>query len=88
MHSRYLIIATAALALAGTAVAAEPQKPAAQPASQPATDRPAEVVLASAAQLPAPAVVAPAQATPAPKKPRAARVTSCRCAGQNGQNEQ
>ena len=76
MHSRYLIIATAALALAGTAVAAEPQKPAAQPASQPATDRPAEVVLA------------PAQATQAPKKPRAARVTSCRCAGQNGQNEQ
>lgn len=87
MHSRYLIIATAALAFAGTAVAAEPQKPAAQPAPQPAADRPAEVVLASAAQLPAPAIVAPARATPA-KKPRAARVTSCRCAGQNGQNEQ
>ena len=83
MHSRCLIIAATALAFAGSA-AAEPAKPAAQPAS---TSRPAEVVLASADQIRTPAVVAQAQATPA-KKPRAARVTTCRCAGQTTQNDQ
>ena len=82
MHSRCLIIAATALAFAGSA-AAEPAKPAAQPAP---ANRPAEVVLASADQI-RPAVVAQAQATPA-KKPRAARVTTCRCAGQTAQNDQ
>ena len=84
MYGRYLIIASSALAFAGAA-AAEPAKPG-QPEAKPAAQRPAEVVLASAEQIPAPATVTPA-ATPA-KKPRAARVTSCRCAGQTPQNEQ
>jgi hypothetical protein len=82
MLSRCLIAASAALAIAGSA-GAEPAKPTAQPAK----DRPAaEVVLASAEQAPAPALLAQNQpATPA-KKPRAARVTTCRCAGQTGQD--
>lgn len=81
MHSRYLITAATALAFAGSA-AAQPAKPAPQQAP---ANRPAEVVMASADQIRAPAVVA--QATPA-KKPRAARVTTCRCAGQTPQNDQ
>ena len=87
MDGRYLLIATAALAFAGAA-AAEPAKPAAQPATQPTAQKPAEVVMASAEQSPAPAVVAEAQAASPAKKPRAARVTSCRCAGQTPQNDQ
>jgi hypothetical protein len=83
MHSRCLITAAAALAFAGSA-AAEPPKPAPQPAP---TNRPAEVMMASADQIRTPALVAQAQATPA-KKPRAARVTTCRCAGQTPQNDQ
>ena len=85
MSSRYWIPVAAALAFAGAA-AAEPAKPADQPAAKPAVDRPAEVVLASAEQARPPAVVTPA-ATPA-KKPRAARVTSCRCAGQTPPTEE
>ena len=88
MYRRYLMIASAALAFAGAA-AAEPAKPADKPnAAQPANNRPAEVVLASAEQLPTPAAVDQAQAVTPPKKPRAARVTTCRCAGQTGQNDQ
>jgi hypothetical protein len=81
MHSRCLIIAATALAFAGSATA-EPAKPAAKPAAE----RPAEVVLASADQDRPPAVVVQAQAAPAKK--RAARVTTCRCAGQTPQNDQ
>ena len=69
MRTRYLLIASAGLAIAVSA-AAEPAKPV-HAASQP-TNRPAEVIMASAEQIPAPA-----------KRPRAARVTTCRCAGQN-----
>ena len=83
MRTRYLMIATAAVAIAGSA-AAEPAKPV-HPAAQP-TSRPTEVLMASAERMPA-AVPAGAQAdASAPvKRPRAARVTSCRCAGQNDQ---
>jgi len=82
MHTRYLLIASAALAMASTA-AAEPAKPQPQPAAQPA-NRPAEVMMASADRLPT-AVPAAAQEQPTvpAKRPRAARVTTCRCAGQN-----
>ena len=83
---RYLLIASAALAFAGAA-AAEPAKPAGQPSAQPPSQRPAEVVLASAEQTPAPAVITQAQAAAPAKKPRAARVTSCRCAGQTPESE-
>ena len=88
MYRRYLMVASAALAFAGAA-AAEPAKPAEKPAAtQPANNRPAEVVLASAEQISTPAVVDQAQSVAPAKKPRAARVTTCRCAGQTGQNDQ
>jgi hypothetical protein len=75
MSARFMVIAAAALATAGVAVAAEPVKPEVQQASQPTT-RPAQVLLASAEQVQAP--VAPSD-QPAPVKRRAARVTTCRC---------
>ena len=81
MLSRYSLIAAAALAIAGAA-SAEPAKPEVREAAKP-TERPAAVILASAEQVPASAPIAEGEA-PAPVKPRrAARVTSCRCAGQN-----
>ena len=87
MYGRYLMIVSAALVFAGAAVA-EPAKPANQTAAKPATDRPAEVVLASADQTITPTAVSQAQAATPAKKPRAARVTTCRCAGQTPPNEQ
>jgi hypothetical protein len=84
MHTRCLLIAAATLAVAGNA-AAEPAKPAPKPAAQPA-ERPVEIVMASAEQVrtPAPLATQPVTQEVAPvKRPRAARVTSCRCAGQN-----
>ena len=81
MHTRYLLIASAALAIASTA-GAEPAKPEARPAAQPA-DRPVQVLLASAEQVrtPTPTAGETPSATPV-KRPRAARVTTCRCANQ------
>jgi hypothetical protein len=82
MHTRYLLIATAALAMTTNAMA-EPAKPAPKPAAQP-DKRPAEIIMASADQVQTPApLAAQARNVAATKKPRAARVTSCRCAGQN-----
>lgn len=82
MHTRYLLIAAAALAMTTNAVA-EPAKPVPQPATQPA-ERPAEIMMASAEQVQTPApIAAQAQESAPVKRPRAARVTSCRCAGQN-----
>ena len=81
MRTRYLI-ASAALAFAASAEA-EPAKPL-HPAVQPA-NRPAEVMMASAERIPVviPVAVTDGQETAPAKKPRAARVTTCRCAGQN-----
>ena len=84
MDTRYLLAGSAALAIAGAAAAA----PAEPQAKAPAT-RPAEIVLASAEQ--AREVAAPVeqeQAAVPTKRPRAARVTSCRCAGQTQQPTQ
>lgn len=80
MYARLMVIAALTI---GTPVLAEPSK---MPARDPArpTSRPADVVLASAEQVPAPAPVAEQQ-PPAPAKKRAARVTTCRCAGQTPQ---
>jgi len=82
MYSRLCLIAAMALTVSATAMA-EPTKPEARAPAKPASRAP-ELVLASAEQ-----VVTPAsdqdQAQPAtvsPVKKRAARVTSCRCAGQ------
>ena len=72
MLARSILIA--ASLTAATAVLAEPPKPQAQPPSQPSS-RP--IVLASAETVKGPAAAADQQA-PA-KRPRVARVTSCRC---------
>ena len=83
MRTCCLIVAAAALVNAGIATA-EPPKPQA-PQSVPANSVPAKLVLASAEPIatPEPVEQAQAQAQPvAPVKKRAARVTSCRCAGQ------
>ena len=80
MDARLMLIAASALGFA-TIAAAEPAKSPAPTSSPPAKDRP--VVLASAEVPPSPGVAA-ADGTAAPavpaRKPRAARVTTCRCA--------
>jgi len=78
MHTRYLMVASAALAISGAAVA-EPAKPDAREAAA-TTSRPAGVLLASAEQVQRPPQPVQEQAGTPVKKPRAARVTSCRCA--------
>lgn len=79
MHARFMLLAAAAASLTATA-GAEPPKSVPQQAGQPA-NRPAEILLASA-DIRAPGPQADAQAPVPAKRPRAARVTSCRCAGQ------
>jgi len=84
MFSRCLAIA-AVLTLA-TAVAAEPPRPAASESAKPAS-RPAPVMLASAERIQTPPEVQ-VQASVSGKRPRAARLTTCRCGGQSaGQQE-
>jgi hypothetical protein len=84
MRSRCLLIASIA-AETGAAAGAEPAQPAAPTAreqAQPAS-APKPVVLASADQVRTPLPTeSAAPATPA-KRPRAARVTTCRCGGQS-----
>ena len=82
MGKSILLIATAALA---TAVQAEPVKTEAREAPASA-NRPAQVVLASAEQVPAAAPLATQPAETPVKRPRAARVTSCRCGDQTAAN--
>ena len=80
MDARLMLIAASALGFA-TAAAAEPAKSPAPAAPPAAKDRP--VVLASAEVPPSPAAAqTDSAATPAApaRKPRAARVTTCRCA--------
>jgi hypothetical protein len=83
MLIRTLLIAATAL---GTAASAEPVKPADTTTAAP-KNRPAEVLLASAEQVPAlvPASTQDPAAQPV-KRPRAARVTTCRCANQAADN--
>lgn len=81
MHARFLMFAVAPLALAGAA-AAQPAKPADPPkADATASSRPVPVVLASADEVVAPSAGPNAAATAAAKRPRAMRVTTCRCGG-------
>ena len=78
MDARLMLIAASALGLA-TGALAEPAK--SPPPTAPAKDRP--VVLASAEVPASPAVATSDSAAPPAvpaRKPRAARVTSCRCA--------
>ena len=87
MHIRYLLIAATGLAIANAAAAADPAAPAkpdARETAQP-VNRPAAVVLASADQVQAPAPDGQQQAATPAKRPRAARVTTCRCGDQTNQ---
>ena len=86
MYARLIVIAAAALTVANPVVA-EPAKPrAAEPTTQPAT-RPAAIVLASAETV---GDVPPSteQAAPPVKRPRTARVTTCRCGDQQASDQQ
>ena len=85
MNARFIPIA-AAMLIGSAAFAAEPVKPAAQPATQ-VQPRPTEVVLASADQLPSPAP-RDQQVVPPAKHPRVGRVTTCRCGDPQAQREQ
>jgi hypothetical protein len=83
MHARFVPIA-AVMLIGSAAFAAEPVKPAAQPATQP-QPRP-EVMLASADQVPA-SPPREQQAAAPDKHPRAGRVTTCRCGDTQAQPE-
>jgi hypothetical protein len=85
MHARSMIFAAAALTIATSALA-EPAKPHSAPAPKAATP-PAEVVLASADTV-RDATTNADQPAPPVKRPRVARVTSCRCGDQQAQEQQ
>jgi hypothetical protein len=80
-RSAFAIAAATALTLASTARAAEPAAPSPRPSEAAAPRAPALLASASLREVPSPqnVVEQPAQ----PKKPRAARVTSCRCGEAN-----
>jgi hypothetical protein len=77
MHVRFTMTAAAALVLAATANAQPAETPAA-PASRPSS-RPAPVMLASADHVANPGSGDAGQVPV--KRPRAARITTCRCGG-------
>ena len=86
LNSRLLIAALAATCAVTFAapVAAEPTTAPAEQTEQPAdnsAEKPAEVLLASS-EIRTPGQQSDVQASPPAKRPRAARVTTCRCAGQ------
>lgn len=80
MYVRFLVIAASALSIGAPAVA-EPPRPASHETSQPSAHG-TPVVLASADQIQAPTSNPDQTAATPPKRPRAARVTSCRCGDQ------
>ena len=77
MCARFVTFAAAALLVASSAIAAEPNK-APEPHAKQTQTRSSPVVLASADQV---APDAAPEAAPPPAKRRAARVTTCRCGG-------
>ena len=86
LNSRLLIAALAATCAVTFAapVAAEPTTAPAEQTEQPAdnsAEKPAEVLLASS-EIRTSGQQSDGQASPPAKRPRAARVTTCRCAGQ------
>jgi hypothetical protein len=76
MYARFVLIAAATL-VGSVAFAAQPAKPPVQSSTQPQR-RPADVVLASADQV-REAAPSEQQASAPAKRPRVARVTTCRC---------
>jgi hypothetical protein len=84
MRARLMIIAATALTV-GTSALADPPKSREAQAAQPASP-PAQVLMASVESGdPAPAAD---QAPPPVKRPRVARVTSCRCGDQQASDQQ
>lgn len=77
MRAHLLVLALGAAVVSASSAAEEPRLPV-QTAQQP-VDAPRPLVVASADQAPAPASDPQQQGAPAPK--RHARVTSCRCGG-------
>jgi hypothetical protein len=75
-------IAAAAALLGASAVNAAEPAPLTKASSDRATPRPS-TLLASASAVQVPTPQSAADAVPVPKKPRAARVTSCRCGDAN-----
>ena len=88
MFTRTLLAASAILAIAAPAAADPAQPGQREAAAQSPTNRPAQVVLASAEQVQAEVPAETQVASTPPKRPRAARVTSCRCGDQTAQPEQ
>ena len=86
MYARLMVVAALTLVM-GNPLLAEPAKTRdPQPQVQPATP-PAAVVLASAETIRDVAPSADQQAAPV-KRPRTARVTTCRCGGQQVPDQQ
>jgi hypothetical protein len=91
MHSRAIIVALAAAAFTGgSALAAEPSNTPPSQSDQSQSDQApahrAEIVLASADQVTSNPANPPAQASARPH--RVARVTTCRCGGQESQPDE
>jgi len=84
MRARLLMVAVAGLAVTAAA-AAEPPKAPVRKAEQP-TEQPAPVLVAAADQVRAEPAAQPQPQAAAPVKRRAARVSSCRCGGQDPSN--
>lgn len=82
MRRHHLLVVSTVLAIATAASAAEPVKPETRDTAQP-TVRPAAIVLASADQVQPTTPAAQDQSAVPVKRPRAARVTTCRCGGQD-----
>ena len=86
MYARLIVVAALTLTM-GNPLLAEPAKTRdQQPQARPATPS-AAVVLASAETIRDVAPSADQQAAPV-KRPRVARVTTCRCGGQQAQDQQ
>lgn len=84
MHARLMIIA--ATLTMGTPALADPPKTHDAPAAQ-AASSPAQVVLAAADES-RDSAAATDQPAPAVKRPRVARVTTCRCGDQQAPDQQ
>ena len=82
MDARLVMFAVAMLAVGTAAVAEPPKAPAQAPPQQ--ANYPAKVMLASADQVATPAPADQSASQP-PKRPRAARVTTCRCGDQSAE---
>ena len=86
MTVRFVLIAAATM-ITASPISAEPPKAPAHPQTQPQSP-PAQVVLASADEAGAPSAGTDQQSTPPVKRPRVARVTTCRCGDSQNPDDQ